>query len=134
LPARPRRALPCQPYLLTGTYACRDPHAENPLAHRDPALCIELRLAQRQLSRCAMKGVFEIDHEAGVLVGPWAARMTALSGISPRVSKQAVEELAELCRFLGGELARRRALPGGVPVWRRLEILAGTPIGAQLIV
>src|SRR5690606_33557191 len=99
-----------------------------------PAVAVELRHLQRDGAGGAAVGVLEVDQHLGVVV--FAALVetpTRAPGTIAAGAEQLLEEIAEGAGVAVRETAAAE-FEARIPVRRRLEVLAGLPVGAQLVI
>jgi hypothetical protein len=135
-----RRALARQTDVLPGAHPFGNLHLQSALARHHMALRIDFGHAKVERSGRAPVGVFQIDEDLRMVILP--AQMHALGSRpalarprAPRAAsaarKQGLEKVAEI-----GLIARHTAalLEARAPVRRRLKVLTGAPVAAELIV
>ncbi len=148
-------ALSGEPYPLTLTDALRNLDVEGALAGCDPPVVAVLRRAQRDRPRRSVIGILEIDDDLCVVVlaPPFAVDVLRATETTLRATEttpsaapeQGLEEVAELARVKAPATAGRSIrvvkttaaapeLPALIPVRRRSEVLAGLPVGAELVI
>ena len=125
--------------MLAGADALRDVDVEPALLERDVALRVDDRHAERDAARAAAIRVLEVDEDLRMMVFarglPGLAR--AALGLARLAPEQRLEEVARVEVLVGTErrlVAAAAELEAGIPVRRRLELLAGLVLAAHAVV
>jgi hypothetical protein len=122
--------------MLTLGHTLRDGDPDRAFLQHHMAACIKFRGAQREVARSALIGLFQVDHDLGVMILSRRPELTlrAHIGRGPAAAREKlVKERPEVIG-IGFGIATAGKLETFIPIGWRAKRLPLFPVGAQLII